>query len=250
MTLQCPQKQLALRSELNQMRIQHTLMQQENVAKHEHYRQRFQTAAEHYKQEAREVTNVEIAQSQAQMNARYSSAMLQAEQEIHQTQGLAEVHVQHVKTIAQAELEGAQQLIVQQAEHHVKTQRDAVVSEAKEALTAKDKDIQQQQQSLIEEARLFATQEQNQVAQMQQELQMRNRALNETITRASGDAELISDLQDRLRDSELQCHSLQSVLHERKNERAAKDNTLHQSQQRLTEELMQSQRSSENRDRA
>jgi len=45
--------------------------------------------------------------------------MLQAEQEIHQTQGLAEVHVQQVTTRAQAELEGAQQLIDAQAERHV-----------------------------------------------------------------------------------------------------------------------------------
>ena len=82
---------------------------------------------------------LKIAQSQAQMNANVSSAMLQAQQEIQRTQGLAEVHVQHVKTVAQAELEGAQQLIVQQAEHHVNTQRDAVVSEAKEALIAKDR---------------------------------------------------------------------------------------------------------------
>jgi len=61
---------------------------------------------------------------------------------------------------------------------------------------------------------------------MRQELQMRHRALHESITRASGDAELISDLQVRLRESESQCHSLQSGFQERANEKAAKDNTL------------------------
>ena len=64
---------------------------------------------------------------------------------------------------------------------------------------------------------------------MQNELRMKSRALNESITnshvRASGDAELISDLQGRLRDSELQCHSLQSVIHERKNEKKPQQKT-------------------------
>jgi len=51
------------------------------LAEHADYKQRFEVAAQRFKQEARGVTNVEIAQSQAQMNANYSSAMLQAQQE-------------------------------------------------------------------------------------------------------------------------------------------------------------------------
>ena len=66
-------------------------------------------------------------------------------------------------------------MIVQQAEHNVKTQRDALVSEATQALVEKDTDIQQQQRSLIEEACVFATHEQSQVAEMQNELRMKSR---------------------------------------------------------------------------
>jgi len=117
-----PEK-LALRSELNELRIRHTMLQQDTLAEHEDYKHRFEVAAQRFKQEAREVTNVEVAQSQAQIHANYSSAMLQAQQEIQRTQGLAEVQVQQVKTMAQQELEGAQQITVQHAEHHVKTQR-------------------------------------------------------------------------------------------------------------------------------
>jgi len=247
-----PEK-LALRSELNELRIRHTLLQQDSRAEHEDYRNRFEAAAQRYKQEAREVTNVEVAQSQAQLHASYSSAMLQAHQQIQRTQGIAVEHVQHIKTEAQQELEGAQQVIVQQAEHHVKVQRDAVVSEAKHALHEKDTEIQYQQRSLVEEARAFAVQEQNQVNEMQNELRLKSRALAEAINsshiKASGDAELIANLQHRLGEAELQRRSLQDVIQERSNENASKENTLFQTQQHLIEELMQSQRSFEDKDR-
>jgi len=229
------------------------MLQQDSLAEHADYRNKFEIAAQLYKQEAREITNVEVAQSQAQLHASYSSALMQAHNEVQVTQGLAEQHVQHIKTEAQQELVGAQQVIVQQAEHHVRTQREAVVTEAKQALHNKDSEIQNQQRTLAEEARAFAVHEQNQMSEMQNELRLKSRELAQQIDsnqiRASGDAELIANLQQRLGTAELQTRSLQDVIRERSNEDASKQNTLYQKQNQLIEELVQSQRSFEDKDR-
>jgi len=244
---------LALRCELNEMRIKNAMLHQDNLQEHENYRSQFEIAAQRYKQEAREITNVEVAQSQAQLHATYNSALMQAHHEVQTTQGQAEQYVQNIKTEAQQELVGAQQVIVQQAEHHVKIQRDAVVTEARQALNHKDSEIQNQQRTLAEEARAFGLHEQNQMSEVKNDLRLKSiqlaRQIDSNKMRASGDAEQIANLQQRLGNAELQNRSLQDVITQRSNEDASVQNTLYQKQTQLIEELVQSQRSFEEKDR-
>jgi len=150
---------LALRSELNELRICATMMQQANLAEHENYTHRFEVAAQTYKIEAREVTRVEIAQSQAQMNAHFSSAMLQITARDSTNARFSRSTRATCENSSASRVRRGAAINSSASRTPRENSKRCTRFRTKEALIATDMEIQQQQQSLTEDARVFAAQE-------------------------------------------------------------------------------------------
>ena len=100
-----PPDKIALRSEPNRMHNfvgQQELVNRELHSRVELCKEGFKHAADQSKQEARAVIQVELAQNTEQINARYRSAMSQAEQMVKHTRNQADVYVTQANQNAQA----------------------------------------------------------------------------------------------------------------------------------------------------
>ena len=128
----------SLRDELGQKEEQlfQTTQAAEQVIHNQ--REQFRGVAQNYEAYARDLTNVEVAQSEVKVHRQMQGALNQREQQLKNEQN----RLRATRTEAQTALNTQRQEIVDHAENVLQMRTDAVATEARQALQAKQSQIE------------------------------------------------------------------------------------------------------------